>query len=28
MAGQQPRTSFDLIGGKATIVRAGVEWAD
>ena len=28
MAGQQPRTFFDLIGGKDTIVRAGVEWVD
>ena len=28
MAGQQPRTFFDLIGGKDTIVRAGVEWID
>jgi 4-hydroxy-4-methyl-2-oxoglutarate aldolase len=28
MAGQQPRTFFDLIGGKDTVVRAGVEWID
>ncbi len=28
MGGQQPRTFFDLIGGKDTIVRAGVEWVD
>jgi 4-hydroxy-4-methyl-2-oxoglutarate aldolase len=28
MAGQQPRTFFDLIGGKDTVVRAGVEWVD
>jgi 4-hydroxy-4-methyl-2-oxoglutarate aldolase len=28
MGGQQPRTFFELIGGKETIVRAGVEWVD
>jgi hypothetical protein len=28
MSGTTPRTFFDMIGGKETIRRAGVEWLD